>query len=105
MKRPKIIATGASLAAGAIATVALVSACGAGTPQSDDLQNLPPSYPNYAALYINVDGYPNIVELCINGAGFATTQRPDMGAVTRVEAWDAFCAKQAGKQATQDGQP
>lgn len=105
MKQPKVIATGASLAAGAIAVMALVSSCGSGAPQSDDLQNVNPSYPNYAAIYMDVDGFPNIVEECIQGAGFALTTREAAGAITRVPEWDSFCATQAGKKATQNGQP
>lgn len=105
MNRPRLIATGASLTAGAIATLSLVSACGSGQPQGDDLQNVNPSYPNYAAIYMDVDGFPNIVEECVNGAGFALTTRDAAGAITRVPEWDAFCSTQEGKQATQNGQP
>jgi hypothetical protein len=93
--------------AGAVAAAALVSACGAsgGAPQVDDLNNVPPSYPAYAAIYMDVDGFPNVVMECIQGAGFALTTRDAAGAITRVPEWDAFCARQAGKQATQGGQP
>jgi hypothetical protein len=90
---------------GAAAMLVMVVACGSGTPQNDDLQNVPPSYPNYAALYINVDGYPNVVELCINGIGVMTTQRSGLAAAQHIPEWDAFCKTQEGKRATQDGQP
>jgi hypothetical protein len=105
MKPPKVIATAAAATVGVIAAVAVVSACGSGQPQLDDLQNLPPSYPNYAMTAINADGFPNITMLCINGAGFATTTRDAAGAMVLVPEWDAFCKAQEGKQATQNGQP
>lgn len=105
MNLRKTAASAGAAVAGAIVCTALVSACGSGNPQADDLQNVPPSYPNYAAIYMNVDGFPNVVELCVNGIGFATTTREAAGAIMRVPEWDAFCAKQVGKQATQNGQP
>lgn len=98
-------ATG-SMIVGAAMTLASVSACGSGHPQNDDLKNVPPSYPNYAELVINVDGYPNVMMLCVHGAGIATTQRPNSNAAAfLVPEWDAFCKTQEGKQATQNGQP
>lgn len=102
----KTAATAGAVTAGVIATLSLVSACGSGTPQYDDLQNVPPSYPNYAATFLNVDGFPNITMLCIDGQGFATTTRDDSNAAMEpISAWNGFCAKQIGKRATQDGQP
>lgn len=102
----KVAAMAASAAAGVIMTLSGVSACGAGHPQLNDLQNVNPSYPNYAGLYMNVDNFPNIVMLCINGAGFATTTRDNSAsAAFLVPEWDKFCAAQIGKQATQGGQP
>lgn len=89
----------------AIATGALVAGCGSGQPQLDDLNNVPPSYPNYVMTGLNVDGFPNVTMICINGAGFATTTRDAAGAITLVPEWDKFCASQEGKQATQNGQP
>jgi hypothetical protein len=93
------------LLAGAALTATLLTSCGNGTPQLDDLQNVPPSYPNYVANLINVSGFPNVTMLCYDGAGFATTTRDAAGAVTLVPEWSAFCEKQIGKQATQGGQP
>ena len=94
---------GVALAGGILAGVA---ACGSGNPQLDDLQNVPPSYPNYASTFINVSGFPNITMLCIDGAGFATTTRDNSAAAAQlIPEWDAFCKAQEGKQATQGGQP
>lgn len=53
---------------------------------------------------MDVDGFPNVTELCINGVAFATTSR-DLNAITRIPQWDAFCVTQIGKQATVNGQP
>jgi hypothetical protein len=104
--RPKMAATGSILAgAGIAAAVTACSAFGNGSPQLNDLKNVNPSYPNYAAIYMDVSGFPNIVEECVNGAGFALTTRDAAGAITRVPEWDTFCQKQIGKQATQNGQP
>jgi hypothetical protein len=106
MNPRKIVAAAAAATAGVIMTLATVSACGAGTPQSDDLQNVSPSYPDYARLVINVDGYPNIVMLCVHGQGFMTTQRVNSpSAAEPVDSWNSFCQQQEGKQATQNGQP
>jgi len=88
--------------------IAGVSSCGAvsGQPQNDDLQNVSPSYPNWVGLYLNIDGYPNVVIQCIMGTAFATTQRLNTpSAAFLVPTLNAFCATQEGKQATQDGQP
>lgn len=98
-------ASGASLAAGAILTGVLVSACGAGTPQLDDLKGAKPVYPNYNVIVVSPDGYPNVDMTCYDGAGFALTTRDAAGAITREPEWDAFCKTQEGKQATQNGQP
>lgn len=88
----------------AIATLAMVTSCGAGNPSTDDLKGVSPSYPNYAAVFMNVDGFPNIAMVCIQGVGFETNSR-QYNSVTEVPEWNAFCEKQIGKQATQNGQP
>lgn len=96
---------GLTLAGGVITGV---SSCGAisGQPQNDDLQNVSPSYPNWVGLYMNIDGYPNVVIECIQGTAFATTQRQNSSsAAFLVPTLNAFCATQIGKQATQNGQP
>jgi len=89
-----------TVVSGIIATVLLVAGC-SGTPQNDDLNNINPNYPNYAALYINVDGHPNIMMLCIQGVGIMTTTREYGSAAQLVPQWNAFCETQIGKKATQ----
>jgi len=86
--------------AGIIATVLLVAGC-SGTPQMDDLKGINPQYPNYAALYVNVDGHPNVMMLCIQGVGIMTTTREYGSAAQLVPQWNAFCETQIGKKATQ----
>jgi len=62
-----------------------------------DLEGVPVTDPDKARLVVNIDTYPNINALCIEGAGFATTTRDAAGALIRVEAWDAdkggWCAE------------
>ena len=90
----------------AAASAIILVACGAfGNPTTNDLKNSPDVYPEYSSTILNVDRYPNISIICYQGAGFATTTRPDQGSLVLVPEWDAFCAKQIGKQATQGGQP
>jgi hypothetical protein len=54
-----------------------------------DLEGIPITDPDKVRLVTNVDAFPNVVAMCIEGAGFATTTRDAAGAITRVEAWDA----------------
>jgi PBP1b-binding outer membrane lipoprotein LpoB len=91
-----------AIAAGAAISAAVI--IGGCSNQLDDLKGVNPNYPNYAAVYIEPDGFPNIVETCVNGQGFALTTR-DYTAIIRMPEWDTFCAKQIGKQATVNGQP
>ena|SRR5579862_6044866 len=88
----------AALGAGVIATAGIVAGC-AGSPQLDDLRNTSVLYPNYAVTYMNVDNFPNVTEICINGIGFATTTR-DYNAIMRIPQWDAFCTTKIGQHAS-----
>ena len=45
----------------------------------------------YIELWNNMDGHPNIGLVCIHGAGFATTTRPDFAALQYIPAWDNYC--------------
>jgi hypothetical protein len=99
-KHQKMIA---GIATGVVAIAAAGIIAGCTSPQLDDLKGVNPQYPNYAATWVNVDGFPNVTELCINGVAFATTTR-DYNAIMRIPQWDAFCATQIGKQATVNGQ-
>lgn len=73
----------------------LLSSCG-NKQEIRDLENIPQTQPDKVRLVTNVNEYPNIVALCIDGAGFATTTRPDRGAIIRVEVWDrGWCQSQS----------
>lgn len=88
MRNKKRLAIG--MAATGIAGSLALTSC---SQQLDDLQGINPQYPDAAQIYMNVDNFPNVVLLCIKGAGFATTTRA-YNAIIRVEKWDAFCAAQ-----------
>ena len=64
--------------------------------QERDLKGVRFQNPQKTQGYTNVNQHPNVVALCINGAGFATTTR-SYDALTRVEVWDAskngWCAR------------
>jgi hypothetical protein len=60
----------------AAATVLLLAGCGTGQ-QWRDLEGQPQTEPDKVRLVTNVDTYPNIVALCIEGVGFITTTRND----------------------------
>lgn len=66
----------------------LLSACGE-HQQIRDLENIPQTQPDKVRLVTNVDQYPNVVALCIDGAGFASTTREGYPALQHVEEWDA----------------
>lgn len=83
------------LAAAAAASALLLTGCANQTIR--DLEGVPVTDPEQIQLVTNVDLFPNIVAMCVNGAGFATTTRDAAGAVIRVEEWDAsnggWCAR------------
>jgi hypothetical protein len=54
--------------------------------QIRDLENVTQTEPDKARLVTNVDGYANIVALCIEGQGFATTTR-DYSSLIPVPGW------------------
>lgn len=63
------------LAAVAVA-VLMLAGCGTGQ-QWRDLEGQTQTEPDKVRLVTNVDTYPNIVALCIEGVGFVTTTRDD----------------------------
>lgn len=102
----KIAASAGAAVAGVIVTLSLVSACGSGSPQTDDLKNIPDVYPNYAVTVLSPDNFPNYVMSCFKGVGVMLTTRDNSAAAAQlVPAWNSFCQSQEGKQASQDGQP
>ena len=79
-----------TVAAG-LAVLTLVALGGCGSSRRD-LNGIPTTDPQKAEMYANVDGYPNIVRLCIDHVAFATTTREAAGAFMRVPEWDvSFC--------------
>lgn len=56
-----------------------------------DVKNVPNKHPDYLVNYENVDRHPNMMMICIHGAGFVTTTREGAGALHLVPEWDAFC--------------
>jgi len=76
--------------AAVVATAAAVAAC---SPQLKDQGDVAQANPDYIVTYLNVDSFPNITLVCIEGVGFATTSR-DYSALTPEPKWDAFCATQ-----------
>lgn len=104
-RKPKLAAIGA-IATGAITAIAIgaCSAFGGGQPQNNDLLNVPSIYPDSASLYMNVDGYPNVVLLCIRGGAIATTQRPNSNAAAfPFPEADAYCKAQEGSNFSRTG--
>lgn len=89
------------IALAVIAAAAAVSLAGCGQAPWEnslrDYENAKVVDPGEITLYNNIDQHPNIARVCAGGLGFATTTRPDMGAVMRVPEWDAHCAKVADK--------
>jgi hypothetical protein len=80
---------------GGVAAALLLTGCSNQTVR--DLEGVPVTDPDKARLVVNIDQFPNINAMCIEGAGFATTTREAAGALIRVEAWDAdkggWCAE------------
>lgn len=68
-----------AVASGAVLSIAILSgASGCGEQQQiRDLENVPVTDPDKSRLVVNVDTYPNVVALCIEGVGFVTTTRDD----------------------------
>jgi len=63
----------ATLVVGAV--VSLTAGCGGGNATSADVTGVTAVKPDVIEAYSNIDGYPNIVVLCIHKVAFATTQR------------------------------
>lgn len=80
------------IAAAVAAGLFVLTGCGQAPWQDSlrDLENVPVKDPDDATLYNNVDRYPNISRLCIDGVAFATTTR-EWEPVLRVPEWDELC--------------
>ncbi len=58
-----------------------------------DLEDVPVQEPDKSEIYTNVDKFPNINRICIDGVAFATTTR-DYEPIIRVPEWDqSWCAE------------
>lgn len=77
------------------AVAGLLSGCSNQTVR--DLEGVPVAPPEKVTITANVDKYPDIVAICVHGLGFATTTRPDHGAIFRVPEWDASGEGWCGK--------
>ncbi len=76
----------------AASSVALVVLSACSQQQLRDVEDVPVHDPDKVELIGNVDDYPNIVRLCIDGVAFGTTTR-NYDPVFRVPEWDdTFCA-------------
>lgn len=72
----------------AVIAVGGLTACGANDKR--DLEGVASTDPDYAEIFNNTDGRPNVQLLCIRGVGFSSTTR-DFTSLARVPEWDAFC--------------
>lgn len=70
-------------------TTIVIAGCGANVR---DLEGVPIVEPQKVEIYVNLDGHPNIVRMCIDGVAVMTTTR-DLNAVQLVPAWDGWCAR------------
>lgn len=90
MKRTTKLAGGALL--GVLALLGTTAgSCGSGDTFRD-LEGIKGKDPDSAQIIYNVDGYPNIVRICVDKVAFATTTRDAQAAIFRVPEWDVpFC--------------
>jgi len=86
----RVTRSGGRWAAGIFAAAALAVnlAC---SNQLNDLESIPQAKPDYVITFLNVDGFPNITMLCVDGVGFATITR-DYNSAQPIPQWNAFCA-------------
>lgn len=76
----------------ALTAVSAFALAGCSNQVVRDLEGVPVKDPDKAELYVNVDEFPNINRVCIDGVAFATTTRDAQAAIFRVPEWDAsFC--------------
>jgi hypothetical protein len=86
---------GIAAVAGLLLTVQLT---GCSNQTVRDLEGVPVQDPEKVELFVNVDQFPNIVAICVHGAGFAATTRDaSQAALQRVPEWDASADGWCGK--------
>jgi hypothetical protein len=71
-----------------LAAVAALTAC---SPEIRDSEDADLRDPDEIVIFTNVDTYPNLVKLCVDGLGFVTTTR-EYDPWGRVPEWDDYCA-------------
>jgi hypothetical protein len=76
-----------------IAIVALVLVATGCSSQLKDQKDVAQANPDYVLTYLNVDNFPNITIMCINGVGIMTISR-DYNSAQLVPNWNAFCKTQ-----------
>lgn len=81
----------------AITAVVLPLLAGCHQNQNKDLKGVSFIQPDSVQGYKNVDGYPNLVIMCVKGVAFASTQRDAQAAMQRVPELDRTCPGYAGK--------
>lgn len=80
----------------ALATVAILALSGCAGDTFRDLEGVKGQDPQKVEIIYNVDGYPNIVRICVDKVAFATTTRDAQAAIFRVPEWDVpFCGATA----------
>lgn len=57
--------------------ITIFAGCSGQQQQVRDLKGVSVTDPDKARMVVNVDQYPNVVALCIEGVGFITTTRND----------------------------
>jgi hypothetical protein len=95
MRKP-VIAT--VVAAAAVAAAAALTLAGCSNQTIRDLEGVPVTDPDKVRLVVNTDMFPNVVAMCIEGAGFAATTRDNSAAALQhIPQWDAnnggWCAE------------
>jgi len=61
--------------AGVLAGMFVLTGCGPSNASNGDLTGIPAAKPDKIRAFNNIDGHPNIVELCIASRAFITTSR------------------------------
>lgn len=81
-----------------LAIITVVALGGCGGQQVRDLEGVTQTDPDKVRLVTNIDGYPNVVAICVEGEGFAATTRDNsQAALQHIPEWsktkDGWCAK------------
>jgi hypothetical protein len=76
----------------ALLAFALLALTGCAGDTFRDLEGVKGQDPSKVEIIYNVDGFPNIVRICVDKVAFATTTREAQAAIFRVPEWDVpFC--------------